>query len=284
MSADRESGGSKCKGGVVHRRMAWLAGTFTACALAIAAPATAQSESLKISAPGTQAVGQPLTITVNGVADGSHRLYVYADEGRFMCASDPYHEYYKRPLTVALSGAEGEALAVGNFDKTYTYTPTFQLPTFCAYLDDTPYDTPDVAATASDPVNEYLESHEEAQSTGSRTGVLPGAIEPLPVNPQTEKEYWERVQAEARQRREREQARQPTDGHAIALRCRVPDLRGHTLSAARRALRAAHCKLGSVTIRHGGHGELVVTAQSPAHGRRLRNQTAVSVTLGRRRH
>lgn len=233
--------------------------------------------------PATQTVGKPLTITAAGVADGSHRLYAYADESRSTCAPNPHAEYSERSSTVALSGADGEALPAGSFSKTYTYTPTIQLPVICAYLDDTPYDTPDVSATVRDPVNEYLENREQAQSTGTATGTVPGALEPLPANQQLTREYWERVGREARMREEgerkaSEEAKRKAQGQSVS--CVVPSLRGQSLNGARTALRRAHCKLGKVSTRRGALGALVVIQQSRTHGTRLRRGAAVAVTLG----
>jgi hypothetical protein len=60
----------------------------------------------------------------------------------------------------------------------------------------------------------------------------------------------------------------------------VPALKGDTLTQARRALRAAHCKLGRVTAPHGGHGRHVVTRQGLHSGSKHPAGTAVTVTLG----
>lgn len=59
--------------------------------------------------------------------------------------------------------------------------------------------------------------------------------------------------------------------------CVVPSLRGDTLTAARRALSAAHCRLGSVhgPARHSG--ALRVTRQSVRAGKRLPNGARVSL-------
>jgi hypothetical protein len=263
-------------------RTSVLPAAFAGCVLALAAPALSWAETLRVSAPGNQSVGQPLTISVSGVADGAHRLFAYADEDRGSCASTPRAEYTERVRIVTLSSFEGEALAAGGFSKTFTYTPTYQLPTFCAYLDDTSYDIPDVVATAGDPVNEYLENLELAKPTGERTGTLPGAIEPLPVNPQVVREYWERVAREAREHEERERRlAEQAEGRAGRKRspCIVPSLKGRSLKDTRTALRAAHCRLGRVTVRRGGHGALVVTEQRPARGRRLSPGAAVRVSL-----
>lgn len=108
----------------MRRRIAWLGGSLAACVLGVASPALASVESLKISTPATQTVGKPLTIMAAGVADGSNRLYAYADESRSTCAPNPHAESSERSNTVALSGAEGEGLPAGSFSKPYTYTPT----------------------------------------------------------------------------------------------------------------------------------------------------------------
>jgi hypothetical protein len=46
-------------------------------------------------------------------------------------------------------------------------------------------------AAAQDPVNEYLDNEGDAEPTGTRSFSLPGAIEPLPVNAQAAKEFYE---------------------------------------------------------------------------------------------
>lgn len=61
-------------------------------------------------------------------------------------------------------------------------------------------------------------------------------------------------------------------------KCSVPALRGLTLSAARRALSKAHCRLGRIS-RPTHRSVLVVAEQSPRHGKRLAAQAEVSVKL-----
>lgn len=70
---------------------------------------------------------------------------------------------------------------------------------------------------------------------------------------------------------------------AQTLRCRVPELRGHTLLAVRRLLHVARCKLGRIATRRRGHGPLVVTAQNTTRGKTLREGAPIAVTLGPRR-
>jgi hypothetical protein len=57
--------------------------------------------------------------------------------------------------------------------------------------------------------------------------------------------------------------------------CIVPRLKGHSLVAARRALRTAHCRLGHVHL-----SGAVVVGQSVRRGMRLGPNASVSVTLG----
>ena len=44
-------------------------------------------------------------------------------------------------------------------------------------------------AAAQDPVNEYLDNEGQAEPSETRTGSLPGAIQPLPINEQAAKEF-----------------------------------------------------------------------------------------------
>lgn len=83
------------------------------------------------------------------------------------------------------------------------------------------------------------------------------------------------VQAHEREAREASELQ-----HGLALRCVVPYLKGRSLAAARRALAAAHCALGSVRDFSTHHGVIVVAQTVPA-GRTLPADTAVGVKLGR---
>jgi hypothetical protein len=271
----------------VGRRIAWLGGTVAVFCVALPAPALAAAESVAISFDRAPNVGWPLNVTLAGVADGVHRLYAYADQGGYACASDPQYESYRYGV-VSLSSTAGDLLSAGGYSKTYSYTPT-TLFRICAYLDATASDTPDARATggpAEDPVNKYLENQEPAQPTGSRTVTMPGAIEPAPVNPQAVREYWERVAREARSTVEREHAEHEAQEaqRRITARCVVPPLKGDSLARARRALLHAHCKLGKVSRGRGAHGATVVTGQAPAQGKKLGQGAAVAVTVDSRKH
>jgi hypothetical protein len=98
-----------------------------------------------------------------------------------------------------------------------------------------------------------------------------------------QREAEERKQREALQHREEAERAEKEAKEAAASKCVVPSLEGDSLASARRALRAAHCKLGRVTAPRGRHGTLVVNAQSPKHGTKHPAGTTVSVTLGPRR-
>ena len=65
-----------------------------------------------------------------------------------------------------------------------------------------------------------------------------------------------------------------------AVICRVPKLAGRSLTSAKRALKAAHCKLGRVHEPRHPKGRLVVRGQSPKAGARHKAGTKVAVTLG----
>ncbi|MFL5817336.1 MAG: S8 family serine peptidase [Conexibacter sp.] len=66
------------------------------------------------------------------------------------------------------------------------------------------------------------------------------------------------------------------------VRCKVPSLKGKSLRRAKRALRAAHCKLGRVKAPSGARaGRLVVTKSKPRAGAVRADGAKVRLTLGR---
>ena len=106
-------------------------------------------------------------------------------------------------------------------------------------------------------------------------------------------EYEERLNREASEREAAErQAREATEREtraasereAVALaheqRCLVPNVKGDSLSAARKALRRARCRVGTVTRESPGRGPLVVVAQGVSPGHRLPKGSAVRLKLG----
>jgi beta-lactam-binding protein with PASTA domain len=69
--------------------------------------------------------------------------------------------------------------------------------------------------------------------------------------------------------------------------CKVPDVKGKSLAAARRTIRARHCAVGRIRSPHkpkrgpGRHKKwvLVVKRESPAAGKTLRAGSKVALTL-----
>jgi hypothetical protein len=61
--------------------------------------------------------------------------------------------------------------------------------------------------------------------------------------------------------------------------CTVPGVTGDTLSAARRAIDHAHCRLGRVRRPSHYRGALIVTGQAPHRGMMLRNGASVTLVL-----
>ena len=90
----------------------------------------------------------------------------------------------------------------------------------------------------------------------------------------------EREVREAGERAGREAAeRELLAKQASTTMCVVPSLKGDSLTAARRALSKAHCKLGRVSKSRGHHKALVVSSQSAKSGKTLAEGAAVAVKL-----
>jgi hypothetical protein len=62
--------------------------------------------------------------------------------------------------------------------------------------------------------------------------------------------------------------------------CKVPNLRGLGVAAARHRLVGAHCRLGHVRTGHSKHRHLVVTSQQPAAGATRPSNTKVNIVVG----
>jgi hypothetical protein len=259
--------------------------------------APGSTETLTVKAPNEREVGKPMMITVEGMADGLHRLFVYGEAGREQgCETWPYQQQ-AQIATATLTSPEGDPLGPGPFVKSFVVLPaTASTYLVCAYLDTTASSNPDVfeygcyvipatlnsincyrsyepwwvAATAGKAGQEKVEQAErkrrkeaEAEQTQLRTNVEAAAREA--------KEEEERRRASERKARE-----------ATLRRCTVPQLRRHTLAGARRLLRNADCRLGRVTIHHHGHGTLVVKSQTPRPGKTLPPRSDISIVLGLR--
>jgi hypothetical protein len=93
-------------------------------------------------------------------------------------------------------------------------------------------------------------------------------------------------EAASKRRVEEERAHSNAPSNAPTSNCVVPSVQGDTLSAARRAIARAHCRLGHVGRSRRYRRALVVTRQNPRRGVRLNNGAAITLTLGpaHRRH
>jgi hypothetical protein len=89
-------------------------------------------------------------------------------------------------------------------------------------------------------------------------------------------------EAVALKRREEEAAQQAAARVKWHRACVVPALKGDTLAAARRALAAAHCRLGTVHGRRRHHGTLRVSRQSARAGKRLADDARVALWIAAR--
>lgn len=89
---------------------------------------------------------------------------------------------------------------------------------------------------------------------------------------QAEERDAQEAAARERQEREEQEAEHPA--------CRVPALKGDTLTAARRALARAHCRLGAIHQPAHHDGTLHVSAQGAPAGKRLAHNARVALRLG----
>lgn len=101
------------------------------------------------------------------------------------------------------------------------------------------------------------------------------------VQQQREKEAASHAteEAEAQKRREEEAAHQVTVHPKTNPACVVPSLKHDTLAVARRALAAAHCRLGTVHRPVHPHGTMHVRRQSARAGKRLASDARVALWL-----
>jgi hypothetical protein len=95
-------------------------------------------------------------------------------------------------------------------------------------------------------------------------------------------EEAERERRQASERAAREASERELAATPPAPQCRVPRLKGDTLRTAHAVLRKAHCQLGRVRRPKHGHGQLVVSGQSPVAGAKLDVNAPIAVTLGLR--
>jgi hypothetical protein len=233
------------------------------------------SESLTVSASSPRSVGQSMTVLVSGVADGGHRLIVYAGEHEGCSAVDVEQAQEDHTLTPA----EGELLAAGPFERQYTTMPTTSGHYFaCAYLDAPPARFPDAwqAGCFVIPSGECPAPITTPSDVLVAEQVAHKAVEAAEAQRAAER----RTREEEERKASEEMAPKPTEPAARqVLRCHVPALRGRTLARVRALLKAADCRLGRVTIHRRGRSTLRVSAQTPRHGQTLAAGGAVAVTL-----
>ncbi|HYB22919.1 MAG TPA: hypothetical protein VED41_03920 [Solirubrobacteraceae bacterium] len=108
------------------------------------------------------------------------------------------------------------------------------------------------------------------------------------VREQREKEHEEQMAKEAARhaaeeaetlKRREEEAAQQAAAHLKMPACVVPALKGDTLAVARRALAAAHCRLGIVHRPERQHGTLHVRRQSARAGKRLPDDAHIALWI-----
>ncbi|HTA05518.1 MAG TPA: hypothetical protein VK774_04075 [Solirubrobacteraceae bacterium] len=116
--------------------------------------------------------------------------------------------------------------------------------------------------------------HEEAEAAARKSAEERASTEV--------REREERAAAEAKPTQESVE-REARERLAPTVVCRVPKLKGHSLSAARRLLADAHCALGHVRAQRGNRAAQVVVSQGTSAGASRAAGAAVTVTLARRR-
>jgi hypothetical protein len=266
-------------------RLATVGVALIAAAMSLGTTAGASAASLELSvAPGADA-GEPLAIVATGFAGTARqRLFLYVEAGGF-CGGTPHKQALNVPAAVALTGNEGVALAAEPFERTFSYTPPINgYYSLCSYLDESSEGVPAAYAGIGFSVPE---------------GVVPAP--PLTEAVVEELRQFAREYEEELERlklvKEREEAERPPVFATIAteaphpepppmprslpvVRCVVPALRGHSLTAARRLLRGAHCALGGVRQTRARRRPQIVTAQHARHGTVLAAGSPVSVVLG----
>jgi hypothetical protein len=131
-----------------------------------------------------------------------------------------------------------------------------------------------------DPAKSYA-----VDSEGQITAIAPAVAEPVtvPISVTTlagtatsEAEYVYEFSLPERERK----GQPPTTG-GEGQPCRVPEIRGERLKAAKKGLRRAHCRIGRVKRKLGATAKTgKVVGQRPKPGKTLRSGAKVSVTLG----
>jgi hypothetical protein len=245
-----------------------------AAIVSFAIPAVGSAESLKATVGAEPRAERPVSITVTGTADGSHRLFALVEPWGAECPDLPLGE----PRLVWLGPREGEPLTAGDFTASYSFIPPAGgIYPLCLYLDASRESPPDVHEFATIDV----------RVTSSYLGNAAESLRPIAL--EDEQKHLKETEERHREQEKREQhpASELAQGQAnqrvpepASASCIVPNLTGRTINGARAALVRAHCRLGRVKKPTGTHrGKLVVLHQSPRRGTDLPTGTAVAVTL-----
>lgn len=269
---------------LVCKRFAPLALWLLFVPSAAAQTEAGSTESLKVPGVNARFAGEPFTLTVEGIDDGAHRLYVYGGTGEH-CPI----EHITEPAQEAnpkkwLSSPEGEALPKGPFVK--TFEALYEEPyVVCAYLYAPPARFPDAwedgcfatyqQGSITQPVNCFMQIPAPWMILGGERQARE-AVERR-EREQREDELRERELEAAKSTHIEAKPDLQSAAPATHL-CHVPALRGHTLVYARRMLHAANCSLGKITIRRR---DSRVYAQRPHAGSTRTDGAKVSVILGR---
>ncbi len=185
-------------------------------------------------------------------------------------------------FTVAARNAEGKASASWSFQVpqlTAPVIPPGACPDGCSkneqYDSETPSWYTELSNSESNAtLKEYEAKQAREQQEKKAKEAARYATEEAELKQAEEREAQEAT-ARERTEREEEEAEHPA--------CRVPALKGDTLTAARHALASAHCRLGAVHQLAHHHGTLRVSAQGAPAGTRLVGEARVTLTLGAKR-
>jgi hypothetical protein len=263
-----------------------LALCFLVVPSAAAQTEAGSTESLKVSGGNVRIVGGPFKVTLEGIDDGAHRLYVYSGTDMY-CPIEHVAEPAPEAISKRwLSSPEGEVLPQGPFVKTFEVV--YEEPyVVCAYLYAPPARFPDAWGYGCFAVSKYPEGGVEEPLECFMPILEPWVILGGERSAREHLEQYEREQHE-KELRERglEAAKNPHVEPEPDVRpaaptthlCHVPALRGHTLAYAKRMLHTANCSLGKITVRRRGAR---VYTQRPHAGSTLADNAKVSVILER---
>ncbi|MGB7160168.1 MAG: hypothetical protein WBD40_19025 [Tepidisphaeraceae bacterium] len=102
------------------------------------------------------AVARPITYTVSGWTEVDRQLFVFASRRFGDCPTSVLSNITSAELSgVASADMDGDAVAAGNFQRSYTYTPEFSgTVQFCAYIAEDEYSTASVMLTRTTTVRD----------------------------------------------------------------------------------------------------------------------------------